>query len=123
MPDQRIILVVDDEELMRIALTRALETLDGGIAVVEADNPSSALALADRLHPDLIISDVVMGNGTGNLLRHLLRSNPLTASIPVIMMSGYADETVEWGSDPEVLYLKKPFSAAILLDTVKQMIA
>jgi len=108
---------------MRIALARALETLDGDIAVVEADNPSSALALADRLHPDLIISDVVMGNGTGNLLRYLLRSNPLTASIPVIMMSGYADESVEWGSDPEVLYLKKPFSAAILLDSVKQMIA
>lgn len=108
---------------MRIALTRALETLDGDIAVVEADNPSSALALADRLRPDLIISDVVMGNGSGDLLRHLLRSNPLTAAIPVIMMSGYADESVEWGSDPEVLYLKKPFSAEVFLDTVKQMIA
>ena len=114
------ILVVDDEKGLRETVVMALQ--NQGFEAIEADNGAAALDLARAHRPDLIISDVMMDNGNGFLLRELLLGDPETASIPIIFMSGAAQEAGAWESDPDVEYLPKPFRAAQLLSAVEKQI-
>jgi CheY-like chemotaxis protein len=110
------IMVVDDQDDLRIMLLKALEA--EGYETIEADNGMSALTLAKNHRPDLIISDVVMDSGSGFMLGEWLRDDPATAAIPLILITGLAKEAGAWKSDPDVVYLAKPFGIRELLSTV-----
>lgn len=112
--------MVDDEKGLRETVVVALQ--DRGFKTIEADNGAAALDLARVHRPDLIITDVMMDNGNGFLLRELLLEDPKTASIPMILMSGAAQKAGAWESDPDVEYLLKPFRAAQLLSAVEKQI-
>ena len=114
------VLVVDDEEtfrdMVKIMLTKE------GYETMETDNGLSAFELAKANVPDLIISDVMMYSGSGFILREFLKREPRTASIPLILMSGHAQEAGAWGADSDVEYLQKPFNHADLISAVKRLI-
>lgn len=112
------ILVVDDENLIREAVRSALEDLK--YEIIEADNGATALDLARLEKPHLIISDIVMDNGSGFLLRELLRDDEETSLIPLILMTGNVQGVGAWGSDPDVEYLEKPFSVTDLVSAVER---
>jgi len=112
----KTILVIDDEDDLRAMVVKALK--EEGFETIEADNGSSALTLAKNRRPDLIISDVIMDSGSGFMLEELLREDPETASIPLILMSGHAKHVGAWESDPEIGYLAKPFGLLELLAAV-----
>lgn len=91
-----------------------------GYETLEADNGAAAFDLARVRHPHLIISDVMMDNGSGFLLRELLRDDPETTSIPMILMTGYAQKAGAWEADPDLEYLAKPFNVPTLLAAVRR---
>jgi len=104
------VLVIDDEEPVRAMLSVALR--QKGFNVVEADNGETGIALARKELPDVIICDVKMKKVDGYSTLSTLRSDPTTAAIPFILMTGYADseglrQGMELGADD---YLPKPFS-------------
>ena len=115
------ILVVEDSHVVRKMTRDLLESR--GYRVIDAASGEEALNICQSYsgNIDLILTDVVMSRMSGRELAE--SADRVRPGIKVLLMSGYADESVDWGSDPEVLYLKNPFSAATLLDTVKQMIA
>lgn len=115
------ILVVDDEDDLRAVIVKALN--EEGFETIEADNGSSAFTLAKNHKPDLIISDVIMDSGSGFMLRELLRDDPETAAIPLILMTGLARQAGAWESDPEVEYLAKPFGILELLSAVARKLS
>lgn len=88
--------------------------------VLEAENGSRALALATARKPDLIISDVMMDNVNGFMLCELLRKEPSTAKIPIILVTGAAQNAGAWNSDGTVDYLQKPVSMSDLLLAVRK---
>jgi len=110
------ILVVDDEANIREAVRFVLQEED--YEIMEAENASDALRLAVERKPDLIISDVMMDNGNGFMLREILKEDPVTASIPIILMTGAAQGAGAWDSDPTIGYLVKPFTAAQLIEAL-----
>ena len=112
----KTILVIDDEDDLRAMVVKALK--EEGFETIEADNGSSALTLAKNRRPDLIISDVIMDSGSGFMLQELLRQDPETAGIPLILMSGHAKHVGAWESDSEIEYLAKPFGLLELLAAV-----
>ena len=116
----KTILVVDDEDDLRVLVAKTLKSR--GFETIEADNGATAFDLAKKHMPDLIVSDVMMDSGNGFMLQELLRDDPKTASIPLILMSGLAQKAGAWGSDPDVEYLEKPFSDSILLNAVGRKI-
>jgi twitching motility two-component system response regulator PilH len=79
------ILLVDDSRLMRIANERAL--VRAGYNVVTASDGEEALLIASARIPDLILLDMLLPKLGGHEVLQSLRKNPLTASIPVIVMS------------------------------------
>jgi CheY-like chemotaxis protein len=89
---------------------------------MEADSGMSAFELAKANLPDLIISDVMMYSGSGFILREFLKREPTTSSIPLILMTGKAQDAGAWGSDSDVEYLQKPFSREELFSAVDRLI-
>lgn len=93
------ILIVEDHPLMRIGISRAIET-DKSLAICgEADSLDSALELVERLKPDFIIADLSLKDGDGIRLIELIKQKQL--SIPVLVVSMH-DEPV---------YIERAFKA------------
>jgi CheY-like chemotaxis protein len=81
------ILVVDDEKPVRQFLVAAFE--QEGHQVLEAHHGRQALNVlaSSPVHPDLVVSDVMMPIVGGVELCGILKADPSTADIPVILMS------------------------------------
>ena len=70
------ILIVDDHPAVRILLRNILESVPDWRVCGEAENGKSAVALAGRLRPDVIVMDLVMPESNGlEATRELLRSD------------------------------------------------
>jgi signal transduction histidine kinase len=112
------ILTVDDNDAMRYSLVRSLQ--DAGYNVVEARTGQEALALAANA-PDLITLDVNLPDMTGFQVCRQLKSDPATASIPVLHVSStfvdpeYRVKGLEGGADA---YLAEPIDRAELVATI-----
>jgi flagellar protein FlaH len=80
------ILVVDDEPQIR----HLMDTIffDAGYYVVQASNGREALERVQQDQPDLVLIDVDMPEMNGFEFVRLLRENPSTGDLPVIMMTG-----------------------------------
>jgi CheY-like chemotaxis protein len=83
-----VALVVDDSMLIRYTVCRFLE--ERGFAVESATNGLEALAILERVHPDLVVTDMQMPKMSGSELITSLKSDPKTASIPIIIVAGRA---------------------------------
>jgi twitching motility two-component system response regulator PilH len=90
------ILVVDDSHMERVLMTQALESL--GHRVLLAKDGREALQLAKEQKPALIFLDVVMPIMDGFATCRQLRQEPLTANIPIVLVTGKStDRDVFWG--------------------------
>lgn len=116
------ILVVDDEpeavELVEFNLKGA------GYEVSTAGDGAEALNKARRIQPNLIILDVMMPEIDGMEVCKLLRRDPATSAIPIIMLTAKASEVdrvlgLELGADD---YVVKPFSPRELVLRVKKIL-
>jgi anti-anti-sigma factor len=107
------VLVADDNADMRAYLGRLLAT-EWDVETV--GDGAAALAAARDRPPDLLISDVMMPVMDGLELAAALRADPLTAQVPVLLLSARAGEeaSVEGLAAGADDYLVKPFSAAEL---------
>src|SRR5512135_2842295 len=79
-------LVVDDSMIIRHTVCRFLE--QRGFAVESASNGAEALLLAQRLRPSLIVTDLQMPQMSGTELITVLKANPRTSSIPIVVLAG-----------------------------------
>jgi DNA-binding response OmpR family regulator len=114
------ILLVDDERDLVDVCEIVLE--EEGYEVDHLIDGRSALELARRTHPALVILDWIMTDGNGEDVLRQLRSDPATARIPVLMMSAIHDGGTMarmYGADG---FLKKPFTAEALLSAVQGML-
>ncbi len=121
MSTTRTILIADDEPAIRLLLEKILAA--EGFHVVTAENGAIALRLAARQRFDLVITDLLMPGTDGIETILTLRAN--SPEIPVIAMSGgwnsgsgsYLPLAGKVGA---CAMLEKPFSAQVLLDSVRQ---
>ena len=82
----QLALVVDDSMIIRHTVCRFLE--QRGFAVESASNGAEAMLLAQRLRPSLIVTDLQMPQMSGAELITVLRANPRTSSIPIVVLAG-----------------------------------
>jgi DNA-binding response OmpR family regulator len=113
------ILIVEDEVTLQETLAYNLRRQ--GYEVEVAGDGQTALTLARRSHPDLIVLDIMLPGMDGFEVCRVLRSEMTT---PVLMLTARDDEIdrvvgLEVGADD---YLTKPFSMRELLARIKAML-
>jgi CheY-like chemotaxis protein len=81
-----VALVVDDSMLIRHTVCRFLE--ERGFTVECATNGQDAVEALARIHPDLVVTDIQMPKMSGTELISALKSDPRTASIPIVIVAG-----------------------------------
>lgn len=89
MNDRSYILLVDDEPYNRELLRGPLEAQ--GHEVVDAASGEEALRLVSKRAPDVIVLDVMMPDLDGYSVCRMLKDDPATASIPVLMVTALSD--------------------------------
>lgn len=117
-PSSTRILLVDDNADMRDYVQRLLSER---WQVETAANGAIALNLIQQQLPDLVLTDVMMPGVDGFQLLRALRADPVTKSIPIILLSARAGEeaTIEGLEALADNYLIKPFSARELMARVE----
>jgi DNA-binding response OmpR family regulator len=115
------ILAVDDEpeltELMHFHLVRA------GHEVVTAANGWEAIASVRQSRPDIILLDLMLPDLDGFGVCEILRRDPVTATIPIVIISAWASpDSQNLGLELGALdYITKPFSPHELVERVNRL--
>ena len=123
MTGQDTILLVEDEEAVRSFAARALRMR--GYNVLEASGGEEGLEIVKAGGQDihLLVTDVVMPNMDGpTMVRHVKGLKP---DLPVIFMSGYAEEAFRRNdqSSEDIHFLPKPFGLKQLAAKVKEVLS
>lgn len=118
-----VILIVDDSLMMHRIIGQILKS--DGHKVLKADNGKKGFEMTKTCKPDAVIMDVEMPIMDGIESTKLIKADPETSNIPVIIMTSLASEDdmehcKEAGANG---FLNKPISKDDLLKAVREMIA
>jgi DNA-binding NtrC family response regulator len=112
------ILIIDDETLQREILTTILS--EEGYSVYTASCLEEARKIIDEFYPDIILTDLKLGNQNGIEILHDLPEQPLRPSVIVITAFGTISSAVEAIKKGAFDYLTKPVDKEVLLVTIKK---
>ncbi len=118
---EKKVLVVDDSEAVVKTLQTFLEI--EGYEVVVANSGAEGFKLAKHERPDLIITDFVMPNINGYHFAKMLKADPETKDIPVILISSKGDKVGEKFKELTgvIDYLTKPFTTKELKQLLRKI--
>jgi signal transduction histidine kinase len=121
-PDKPLVLVVEDNAEMRQFITASLAP---DYRTASAQDGEDGLEQAIDLQPDLILTDIMMPQLSGNQLLQRLRTHPELDATPVIMLTAKVDDALriqllQQGAQD---YLMKPFAVGELRARVGNLIA
>lgn len=115
------LLIVEDNDDLRNYLA---STFKAEYNVVTTSSADDALKFLENHYSDIILSDVMMPGIQGDEFCKIVKGNPATAGIPVILLTAKTNhdaivEGIEKGADD---YISKPFSLDILKTKIKGML-
>jgi CheY-like chemotaxis protein len=125
------ILVVDDEQDIRVFMTTLLET--NGFKPIVAKNGEEGLKIAQSQKPSLIIMDIMMPKESGIQMYREVKKDPELRKIPVIMVSALSKKTFFHSQNvvdqyegikiPEpAVYIEKPPEADEILEAIRKVL-
>lgn len=117
-----LIYIVEDDPSIREIESIALK--NSNYTVAAFDRASSFFLRLEDILPDLVLLDIMLPDRDGFEIIRQLRKNPLTAKIPVIMVTARTTEMdlvkgLDSGADD---YIRKPFSIMELLSRVRALL-
>lgn len=121
-PSRGTVLITDDDPVVRRAVGKILRTW--GCRVLEAKEPSEALAFLETETIDLLLTDLVMPQMSGYQLARIAAQR--SPDLSVIYMSGYEPETLAAetdGGDPVAgTFLQKPFDVDVFKELLGEVL-
>lgn len=118
---QKILVVDDEADVVELV---AFNLKNAGFSVVSAGDGSTALQAAKEHLPSLVVLDLMLPEVEGTEVCKILKKDPLTASIPIIMLTAKGETVdkilgLELGADD---YMTKPFSPRELTLRIKSIL-
>jgi two-component system phosphate regulon response regulator PhoB len=119
--NKKILIVDDEEDILELV---EYNLLQNKFLTETAATGEDGLKLARANHPDLIILDLMLPGIDGLDICRLLKSDPQTKSIPILMLTAKGEEAdivkgLELGADD---YVTKPFSPKVLVARVNSVL-
>jgi CheY-like chemotaxis protein len=117
------VLNINDEDAIRYVLTRMLKS--GGFTVTEAANGAEGIAMSRNL-PDLILLDVQLPDMHGFQVCQIIKADPVTAHIPILMISATLVQTADKDGGLQsgaIGYLTHPIAPVDLIAAVNGAIS
>ncbi len=120
---KRTIMVVDDNADIVAVIKTILE--DKGYALQFAYSGQEAFNLLGEQKPDLILLDILMPKVDGLEVLTLLKENPDTRSIPVILLTSKVEykDVLEGYKKGAAYYITKPFTKNQLLNDIDSILS
>jgi len=120
-PQQRTVLLVDDDHEILESMRMVLESK--GFRILVARDGNAGLMIAERENPDLLVLDMMMPKKSGFLVLEKLRGRP-GGLLPTIMITG--NEGSRHRAYAEMLgvrdYIRKPFAMEKLVRSVEKVL-
>ena len=115
------VLIVDDEQVVRSLIKRALEA---DYQIIEAGDGIKAIELARKVKPDVILMDIIMPKTDGYSACYEIKNDPTTEEIPIIIVTALGQElnnklASRMGADA---YLTKPFRPKQVRDAITKLL-
>lgn len=110
------VLLIDDDSAIRTLCSVNLRAL--GFDVIEAEDGVQGLKLVRRKRPDLVLLDVSMPGLDGFQVGELVRSHRKTRHIPLMFLSGEAENDARARELGAVACLAKPFDPVALTSLI-----
>jgi len=113
--------VIEDEEHVRETLQLLLT--NAGYQVTASANGKNIFELIEEFNPSLILLDILLDEMDGRDICKAVKSTPLTASIPIIILSAVQDiynSIIEFGANDVV---SKPFDERTLLNRIERQLS
>jgi DNA-binding NtrC family response regulator len=120
MAEERDVLVIDDEQVVRDGVRRILQA--DGLTVAEAGDAAGALEHPALGGCRLVLCDLILPDRLGtDLLKEIRRARP---GVAVVMMTGYATDqyAAEAREAGATAFLPKPFEESELLEVVRGLL-
>ena len=115
------ILVIDDDPAILDLIAQVL--LEEGYEVLAVSNGQTAVDLARKLRPHLILLDLMMPEMNGWQVTAVLKADPQTRAIPILLLSARRDMARTANELGVTAYLEKPFDLDDLLSRVQRILA
>ena len=115
------ILLVDDHDIVRQGLNALLSRYDDMVVIGEAGTANEAIEQAVRLHPDIVILDIRLPDGSGiEVCREILSQN---SEIRILILTSYSDEEALFGSIMSGAsgYLLKEIKSGELIESIRKV--
>ena len=117
---RKLILIIEDDELLRSTIFDLLELAD--FNVISAEDGRSGLNLARKIQPDLVLCDVNTSDIDGYRILKQLRKNGTTSQMPFILLTSEYDPKIRshalgLGAND---YLVKPLQLHQLLEAISK---
>lgn len=116
------VLIVDDSITQRQLMSSVLEQF--GLTVLVATDGVEAWEQIQRVHPDIVVLDIIMPRMNGYEVCRKIKTDPNLQSLPVVMCSSKTEEFDRyWGMKQGAdAYLAKPFQPKELLSTIQKLL-
>lgn len=121
MKKKRILIIEDEDSLLKL---ESILLTSKGYEVVGAKDGKSGLDELARCKPDLVILDIMLPGIDGFEVCKLIRGNPETQTIPVVMLTAKKslqdnERGMQVGADA---FVTKPFKSAHVIEIVETLI-
>lgn len=113
----RTILIIEDDELIAEVLAEMVEEMGHSVAGI-AETEKKAIALAAQTHPDFLICDVTLEEGSG-----IAAAEAICAARPVPHFFASGDIARVKASRPQAVVLEKPFRRGDVAAAIEQALA
>lgn len=112
-------MVVDDHEMVRRGICSYLETEDDLEVIGQANSGQSAIKLAARLKPDVILMDLIMEDGTGVEATEAIKR--VLPDVQIIILTSFIDESLVFPAleAGALSYLLKTSKAEEIVDAIR----
>lgn len=120
--DHPLVLVIDDDITTRILVRASLE--QAGFEVEEAEDGEPGLSLFQKIHPDIVLLDVMMPEMDGFITCQKIRELPESEHIPIVMVTGLEDtESINRAYEVGATdFITKPLNYTILNHRIRYLL-